>query len=150
MSRVDFYRLARDPVDRILPAIAEKIASSGGKLLIVAADRLLRDAIDATLWAGRADSFLPHGRVDSADAMLEPILLGSDVIDAPANGARNILLADGEWRDAALMFERVFFFFDDSAIVQARQAWRALSANPRAEPHFWKQDSRGHWSKSLE
>ena len=35
-------------------------------------------------------------------------------------------LADGVWREDALAFERVFLFFDDGGIDDARAAWRAL------------------------
>ena len=37
MARVDFYRLTRDPAERVLPAIATRILGAGDRLLIVAA-----------------------------------------------------------------------------------------------------------------
>ena len=46
MPRVDFYRLTRDPVERVLPAIATRILGNGGRLLVVAAPAMQRRAID--------------------------------------------------------------------------------------------------------
>ena len=61
-----------------------------------------------------------------------------------ANGAANIALADGRWRDEALAFGRVFYFFDSGSREQAREAWRALKEKPEVEARYWKQDG-GKW-----
>ncbi len=42
-----------------------------------------------------------------------------------------IALADGQWRDEALTFERAFYFFDDATIDAAAPAG-ARSARPTA------------------
>ena len=49
MPRVDFYRLIRDPVERMLPAIATRILGNGDRLLVVAASAMQRQAIDEAL-----------------------------------------------------------------------------------------------------
>ena len=46
MARVDFYRLTRDPVERVLPALAARILANGDRLLVVAAPAMQRQAID--------------------------------------------------------------------------------------------------------
>jgi DNA polymerase III subunit chi len=147
MTRVDFYRLTRDPVERVLPAIAAKIIGERHRMLIVAAAALQRQAIDDALWTLQPASFLPHGAAGTADEHREPILL-SGTLDVPAaNGATHVALADGEWDDAALKFERVFLLFDDRRTDDARTTWRRLNAMPEAEINFWKQDERGRWSE---
>jgi DNA polymerase-3 subunit chi len=35
MMQVDFYHLTRQPLDRVLPQIAEKVLAAGNRLLIV-------------------------------------------------------------------------------------------------------------------
>ena len=35
MARVDFYRLTRDPVERVLPAIATRILGAGDHRLLI-------------------------------------------------------------------------------------------------------------------
>lgn len=136
---VDFYHLSASPLERVLPAICEKLLASGERLLVVAeGDFLAR--IDDSLWSYSADSFLPHG---TESAAAQPILLSAEV--AAANGARNVALADGIWREAALDFERIFYFFDSAHLDEARGAWRTLKSNSQAEPRYWKQSGQGKW-----
>lgn len=137
--RVDFYHLTARPLEQVLPSICEKVLAAGERLLVVAgADRLAR--LDEALWTYARDSFLPHGRERPE---VQPILLSAE--PDRANGATNIALADGRWRDEALGFERAFYFFDDSGRDEARAAWRALKGRPEVEPRYWKQDERGKW-----
>src|SRR5690242_14427600 len=122
--QVDFYHLTAAPIERVLPRVAERVLADGGRLLIVAeAPRLA--ALDKLLWTWRADSFLPHECAGGERDAGQPILLSADV--AAANDARNVAIADGQWRDAALDFDRAFHFFDEERIVEARQAWKALA-----------------------
>jgi DNA polymerase-3 subunit chi len=136
---VDFYHLAASPLERVLPSIAEKVLAVGGRLLVVAESELLA-RLDEQLWSYSKDSFLPHGRERPES---QPVLLSAQP-DA-ANGARNIALADGRWRDEALGFERAFYFFDNEAREAAREAWRALKSRPEVEARYWKQDERRKW-----
>lgn len=147
MARVDFYRLTRDPAERVLPTIAAKILGSDARLLIVSADAAQRRRLDEALWTVQPASFLPHGDAGSADAAIEPILLAPDLGSEPENGATHVMLADGVWRDEALAFDRAFLLFDNSRIDDARATWRALATKDGVEPHFWKQDDRGRWSE---
>lgn len=147
MARVDFYRLTRDPVERVLPALATRILAGGDRLLVVAASAMQRQAIDAALWALQPASFLPHGAAGSADQDIEPILIAGALELPAANDARHVALADGEWRADALTFDRAFLLFDNSRIDDARATWRQLSAADGVERHFWKQDDHGRWSE---
>ena len=137
--QVDFYHLARSPIERVLPVICEKVLQGGGRLLVVADENQLA-RLDEQLWTCAPDSFLPHGR-DNAEN--QPILLAAET--EPKNGAANIAIADGKWRDEALGFERAFYFFDSGALDEAREAWRALSRKEGVEPRYWKQDEKGRW-----
>lgn len=142
MARVDFYQLSRQPVDQMLPRLAERVLADGARLLIVADDAALLGTIDDALWSYRPESFLPHGRVDADGAADQPVLL-ADTIDA-ANGASHVAIADGRWRAEALSFTRLFYLFGSDTLEEARQAWKMLDAGER---HFWKQDERGKWAE---
>ncbi len=144
MTRVDFYRLTRDPAARVLPLLAERVLGQGERLLVVAGDGALRAAISEGLWAHKAESFLAHGEQGDELAMRDPILLAANIDASPANGARMAALADGVWRDEALAFTRCFFLFDNSCIDDARATWRALGSRDGVERHFWKQEG-GRW-----
>jgi DNA polymerase-3 subunit chi len=139
---VDFYHLASTPIERVLPRICEKVLADGGRLLIVARPEQ-EPQLDALLWAYDKEAFLPHGRSSGADPERQPILVSSAA--EAANGAANIALADGEWREAALAFERVFYFFDHAHLDEARASWRALKDRAGVERRYWKQDERGKW-----
>jgi DNA polymerase-3 subunit chi len=136
---VDFYHLTASPLERVLPSIAEKVVAGGGRLLVVGqADLLAR--LDESLWSYAKDSFLPHGRERAAS---QPVLLSEE--PEAANGATNIAIADGRWREEALGFERAFYFFDNDGRDGAREAWRTLKGRPEVEARYWKQDERGKW-----
>jgi DNA polymerase-3 subunit chi len=79
--------------------------------------------------------------------MTPPTHPGRHVARRAANQARNVALADGVWRDEALSFDRVFYFFDTGTIDQARTSWRALKDRGEAERHYWKQDENGRWTE---
>src|SRR3546814_3822955 len=99
VPRVDFYRLTRDPVERVLPALATRILANGDRLLVVAASAMQRQTIDEALWTLQPASFLPHGHAGSPDEAIEPILLSGTLDPSPPNRASLPALADGEGRD---------------------------------------------------
>lgn len=144
--QVDFYRLGAMPLERVLLQVAGRVLAGGGRLLIVAADAGQAHALDEALWAGE-DSFLPHGMAGESDAGSDqPVLIATNC--AAANGARNIMLADGQWRDAALDFDRVFHVFDGGSVEAARDAWRSLAGREDVTRNFWSQDEDGRWVKT--
>jgi DNA polymerase III subunit chi len=138
---VDFYHLTASPLERVLPQICEKVLGSGERLVIVAGPALL-DQLDGQLWSYAPDSFLPHGRANEAAPENQPVLLSET--PEPLNGASNVALADGEWRDEALAFTRTFYFFDAGRLDAARAAWRMLGGKPEVERRYWKQE-QGRW-----
>lgn len=144
--QVDFYHLTVQPLDHVLPRIAERVVAGGGRLLVVADSAERRGAIDRLLWSYAPDSFLPHALADGVDDAAQPILIAAD--PAPANAARNIALADGIWRDAALAFDRVFHVFDGDRIAEARAAWKALADRAGVERRYWKQNDAERWEQA--
>jgi DNA polymerase-3 subunit chi len=72
------------------------------------------------------------------------------IAEAPVagNGARNVALADGVWRDAALEFDRAFHFFDEDRIAEARAAWKGLADREGIERRYWKQNEAGRWEQA--
>ncbi len=138
--QVDFYQLTRDPAEKVLPAIAQRILDNKGRLLIISDDAGQLDAISDALWTARTDSFLAHAKSGEGDDALQPILLSQD-IDAP-NGAKFVALADGNWRAVTQDFERIFYLFPPEQTDNARSAWRTLGDG--VERRYWKQDG-GKW-----
>ncbi|WP_425229644.1 DNA polymerase III subunit chi [Sphingomonas sp.] len=143
--QVDFYHLTRQPLDRVLPQIAEKVLAAGDRLLIVVEDEAERVRLDRHLWTYTAGSFMPHAQVGTGGDTAQPVLLAPDI--NAANGARNVALADGKWRDGALDFDRAFHFFDEERIADARAAWRLVKDRDGVEPRYWKQNDTGRWEQ---
>lgn len=140
--QVDFYQLTRDPAEKVVPVIAQRLLDDGGRLLIVSSDARQIDVISTALWNSKADSFLAHGKLGEGEDALQPILLSNEPV--AANDATHIVIADGEWRDEATGFDRAFYLFPPSHTDNARAAWRALAERDGVERRYWKQDG-GKW-----
>lgn len=140
--QVDFYQLAGTPAEQVVSSIAEKVLDSDGRLLIMAEDGGFLAKLDRMLWDLGTTSFLPHGLAGGADDARQPILLSTSP-DAP-NQARNMLIADGTWREAALTYDRSFFLFDNSTLDDARLAWKLLAGREGIERRYWARED-GKW-----
>ena len=139
---MDFYQLGGSPPEQVIASIADKILAQDGRLLIVASDEGALARLDRQLWDQGAASFLPHGIAGGTDDARQPILLSTSP-DAP-NLARNLLIADGEWRDAALAYDRSFYLFDGVTLEGARLAWKLLAGREGIERRYWAQEG-GKW-----
>jgi len=142
--RVDFYQLGTAQPDTVIGAIAGKLLGEQQRLLVVADDEALLARLDRQLWDQGAASFLPHGLAGGADDAAQPILLSTGS-DAP-NLARNLLIADGEWRESALTYDRAFYLFDEVTLEGARLAWKLLAGRDGVERNYWAQED-GKWVK---
>ena len=143
--QVDFYQLGQTPLEQVIASLAEKLLAQDARLLIVAEDETMLARLDRMLWDHGVTSFLPHGLAGGADDARQPILLSTSP-DAP-NLARNMLIADGQWREAALSYDRAFYLFDHAALEGARLAWKLLSGREGVDRHFWAQDDGGGWQE---
>ena len=142
--QIDFYQLSAAPAEPVIAAIAEKVLKADGRLLIVAEDEGFLARLDRSLWDGGSTGFLPHGLAGGADDARQPILLSTSP-DAP-NQARNMLIADGIWREAALTYDRSFYLFDAASLEGARLAWKLLSGREGIERRYWARDGE-KWVK---
>jgi len=143
--RVDFYQLGGAPVETVLASLATKLLGDDQRLLVVADDEATLARLDRQLWDQGAASFLPHGIAGGADDPRQPILL-STTPDTP-NLARNLAIADGAWREAALGFDRAFYLFDGDSIDAARLAWKLLAGREGVDRHYWAQNETGGWTE---
>jgi DNA polymerase-3 subunit chi len=142
MAQVDFYQLAGTPAEQVIASLSEKVLASDGRLLVVASDEAFLARLDRMLWDQGPTSFIPHGVAGGTDDARQPILLSTSP-DAP-NLARNMLIADGEWRDAALTYDRSFYLFDAETLEGARLAWKLLAGQQGIERRYWAQEN-GKW-----
>ena len=142
--RVDFYQLGEATIESVIASVGQRLLGEGQRLLVVAEDAALLARLDRLLWDQGAASFIPHGLAGGNDDSAQPILLSSGN-DAP-NLARNVLIADGAWREAALGYDRAFFLFDGESLEAARLAWKLLAGRDGVERHYWASEE-GRWVK---
>ena len=144
--QVDFYQLGSTPLEQVIASIAQRLLDEDKRLLIVAEDDGLLARLDRMLWDIGSTAFLPHGLAGGSADASQPILLASQP-EAP-NLARNLLIADGRWRDAALTFDRAFYMFDAATLEGARLAWKLLSGREGLERRYWAQEGAKWVQKS--
>jgi DNA polymerase-3 subunit chi len=142
--QVDFYQLAGTPPEQVIASLAEKLLAGDRRLIVVAEDAGYLARLDRMLWDHSPASFIPHGLAGGVDDARQPVLLTTSP-DAP-NLARNMLIADGQWRDSALSYDRAFYLFDDATLEGARLAWKLLSGREGIDRRYWAQEA-GKWVK---
>jgi len=135
--------LSRDPVEKVVALIAQRVLDGGAKVLVVSKDPEQRNTISRELWSAGPESFLANGEIADSEADRQPVLL-SATCDA-ANGASHVIFADGEYREPE-GFERAFLLFDDATVQSARMTWKSLDGGHGLERSFFRQDG-GKWVK---
>lgn len=141
--KVDFWQLSRDPVEKVVALIAQRVLGAGERLLVVSNSPEQREAISRELWKAGPESFLANGEAAAPGAEKQPILL-SDTPDA-VNSASHVIFADGEYREPN-GFDRAFLLFDDETLQAARLTWKSLDGQSDLERSFFRQDA-GKWTK---
>ncbi len=145
-----FYHLTRSGLDDLVATLLTRAAGQGWNVFLRCPDKGLLDHLDAKLWLGPEDGFLPHGMQGGAHEAVQPVLLGQGEI---ANAAKGLMLLGGALvsRQEVVALERVWLLFDgsDEAAVQAaRGQWTQLTGWGLAA-QYWA-DETGSWVKKLE
>jgi DNA polymerase-3 subunit chi len=150
MPMVMFYHLTRSSPEQTLALLLRRSLEKGWRVMVRGTDRAALERLDAALWQGPEDSFLPHGLQGGAQDALQPVLLGQGEI---GNAAEALLLIDAAETTAveAAKLERVMVLFDganDPALAAARGLWTTLtSAGLPAQ--YWSEES-GSWKMKTE
>ncbi|MHA7819468.1 MAG: DNA polymerase III subunit chi [Erythrobacter sp.] len=141
--KVDFWQLSRDPVEKVVALIAQRVVDAGERLLVVSGEAQQRELIAKALWAAGPESFLANGEAGAAGAERQPILLSDR--PEPGNDASHVIFADGQYRDPD-GFARAFLLFDEATLEAARGTWKSLDGANALERAFFRQDG-GKWVK---
>lgn len=151
MGQVMFYHLTRRPLEATLPDLLSRSLERGWRVVVRGRDANRLAALDAALWTGREDSFLPHGMAGGAHDNDQPVLL-TTATDCP-NAAQCLITVDSAPMDPteAAQFERVCVMFDgtdEGALAHARGQWRQIT-QAGASAQYWSEAS-GKWEKKAE
>jgi len=143
MTKIDFWQVTDDPIEKVVALIAQRTLDSGARLLVVSDNPDQRAAISRALWQAGPESFLANGEAGAPGAERQPVLL-SGALDAP-NGASHVVFADGQFRETS-GFARVFLLFTPEGAPNARQAWSAQDGRADVERAYYAQENR-RWVK---
>ncbi len=147
MTDISFYHLQRQPLERALPKLLERVVASSMKALVLADNEERVGMLNSTLWTYDQDSFLPHGSGKDGDAELQPIYL--TVEEDNPNRANVLVLVDGGQHKDLAHFDRCLDMFDGNdqdAVAQARTRWKAYQ-DAGHEVTYWQQNDAGKWEK---
>lgn len=148
MPDVLFYHLENQPLEKVLPQLLEKTLERGWRAVVETGSSERAEALDATLWTFRDDSFLPHGIAGGESDPDQPVLIATGPENP--NGANVRFFVDRAVPQSAAGYERIVFIFsghDPDAVVEARGAWRTLAADKSNAVTYWQQDPDGRWIK---
>ena len=150
MPMVMFYHLTRSSPEQTLAILLRRSLEAGWRVMVRGTDQGGLERLDAALWQGPEDSFLPHGLQGGAQDALQPVLLGQGAI---GNSAQALLLIDAAQTTTieVTALERVMVLFDsanEQALASARALWATLiSAGLPAQ--YWSEEA-GSWQMKSE
>jgi DNA polymerase-3 subunit chi len=151
MGAVYFYHLTDSPPEAALRMLLPRALGQGWRVEVRGREAEPMARLDAALWEGPEDGFLPHGLAGGPHDALQPVLLthGQEAANAPT-----CVMTVGGAEVAAeevAACERVCVLFDghDGAAVEAaRGQWKALTG-AGCTAQYWAQDG-GRWVKKAE
>ncbi len=152
MGAAFFYQLTGTPLETTLPMLLCKARGNGWRVAVRGVDAARMARLDALLWDGPPDGFVPHGMAGGPHDPDQPILLS--VGPTTANNPVCVISVDGAdvAPDEVAALERVCILFegaDDAALQRARGQWKALT-DAGCAAQYWAQDDAGHWVKKAE
>jgi DNA polymerase-3 subunit chi len=151
LGEVFFYHLTRAPLEVTLRALLEKSLGAGWRVAVRGRSDEMLDRLDAQLWLGPEDGFLPHGRAGGAHDAEQPVLLTT--ARTAANGATCVLSVEGAEigvEEAAALARAMILFdgHDPDAVQAARAQWKALTG-AGAKAKYWSEET-GRWQMKAE
>jgi DNA polymerase III subunit chi len=146
-----FYHLTQRPLVETLTMLLGKAQGAGWRVAVRGTDPDLLAQMDAALWQGPDDGFLPHGLAGGPHDAEQPVLLTTQT-DAP-NGATCVFSIHGAdvTADEVSTLDRVCILFDgldELALNKARGQWKTLK-DAGASAQYWSEES-GRWEKKAE
>jgi DNA polymerase III subunit chi len=148
MTDIQFYHLLSTPLEVALPKLVAMAYAKEMRVCIVA-EAAQQKMLDDTLWTFQANSFLPHGLAEDAQAIHHPIVIAA--APTQVNDATLLILTDGSTVQNP-PYERVFDMFngnDAGAVQAARVRWKQY-LDAGIDLTYIKQRADGGWDKMKE
>jgi DNA polymerase-3 subunit chi len=151
MGAAYFYHLTRRSLAETLMMLLGKSLENGWKVAVRGTDQAGLEALDAALWLGPKDGFLPHGIAGGTQDADQPVLLTTSAQAANAPQCVMSVHSADVGADELAALDRVCILFDGNdevALGKARTQWKALKA-AGASAQYWSEES-GRWEKKAE
>ncbi len=148
MTEYRFYQLGQSSLSQALMGILPKALERGMRAHILCASPERLADLDARLWTDEPNSFLPHAGAGRADDTWQPILLSAND-NAPANGAKLLILTDGAATARAAEYDLVCVMLsgaDETALAAGRKQWTEIKASGAAMS-YWVQEAGKGWKQ---
>ena len=142
-----FYHLERQPLDKVLPSMLERVIERGWRAVVQSGSEERLEAIDLALWTYKDESFLAHGTAKDGFIDAQPIYLTTGDDNPNAAGVR--FLVDGANAASFAGYARIVYLFDGhdgGAVANAREQWKAARGAGCAVT-YWQQAVNGRWEK---
>lgn len=151
MGAAFFYHLTDSTVEATLMMLLPRALERGWRVEIRGRDGAEMERLDAALWKGPKEGFLPHGLAGGEHDALQPVLLTHG--QAAANAPTCVMSVQGADVSAAEVSaaERVCILFnglEDGAVETARNQWRGLTGAGCSAEYWARED--GRWQKKAE
>jgi len=147
VTEIAFYHLTKSSLEQALPLLLGKTLDAGKRAVVLAGAKARVEALNVSLWADEASSWLPHGSAKDGNADLQPVWLTET--QENLNGAQFVFLTDGVECADLKAYERCFELFDGTspeAVQTARTHWKAYT-DQGFELTYWQQTDSGGWQK---
>jgi DNA polymerase IIIc chi subunit len=140
---INFYQVD-DIIYKSIAPLLIKVLDENKKALIYCQSEQQVQEIDDGLWQFSKTKFIPHG---TKDLKLKPIKQPIFITNQPenANQAEYLIMVDEAQEDFLKQFSKIFYFFGNDTITDARKLWAKYKKQSFAL-NFYKKDS-GTWVK---
>lgn len=146
MGAAFFYHLSEASAAQTLAMLLPKALAAGWRVEVRGTEPARMAALDAALWLGPDEGFLPHGLAGGPHDADQPVLLCAG--QAAANDPNCLMAMDGAEVDPAEAAQaaRVCILFDgqdEAAVAAARGQWKRLT-EAGLPAQYWAQEG-GRW-----
>jgi DNA polymerase-3 subunit chi len=144
MGEVWFYHLTETPLEAALPPMLIRSRAQGWRVEVRGRDPGRMAALDAALWLGPEEGFLPHGLQGGPHDAAQPVLLTTQAAGA---GFACVMAVDGALLEAGELagLARACVLFDGNdtdATAAARDQWRVLTGEGVGAKYWAQEDGR--------
>jgi len=147
MPEVSFYHLTKQPLEKALPGLLERVVEAGHRVLLRVNDAESARFLDDALWTYSEGAFLAHGTAKTGHCEAQPIYI-TDKTDNPNGGDVLVAVNNADTSDAK-DYPRTLYMFDgmsDEVMTGARARWKQLKSDG-FDLKYWQQSPEGKWLK---